>query len=202
MRTTRSITRGIRLGAVIGSLGLSLALTSCGSDTAPDTASDTSSDTSDSTSSVTDAAEADGLTITDPWVKAVDDGMTAAFGTMVNSGDTDVVVMSATADVSDMVELHETVQNDDGSMAMQPREGGFEVPAGGDHELAPGGDHIMMMGVTRPLEPGETVTLTLTLADGSTTDVEATVKEFTGADENYQDGEDSGMDMDEDSGDN
>ena len=50
------------------------------------------------------------------------------------------------------------------------------------------------------LEEAETVTLTLTLDDGSTTDVEATVKEFTGADENYQDGDDSGMDMGSDEG--
>ncbi len=95
------------------------------------------------------------------------------------------------------MELHETVENSDGSMAMQPKDGGFTVAAGADHELAPGGDHIMIMDLIKALEPGEVVTITLTLADGSTMDVDATVKKFSGAQEDYQDGEDPGMgDMD------
>lgn len=182
----------LRTHLVAASAALLLALTGCGSDDG--TASD-SGDSTTTTSAAADAADTSALTMTDPWIKAVDSGMTAAFGTLVNAGDADVTVTSVTTDVSDMIELHETVEGDDGSMAMQPKEGGFTVPAGGEHELAPGGDHIMFMSVTRALEPGEVVPLTLELSDGSTVEVEATVKNFEGADEKYQDGDDSGEDM-------
>lgn len=125
--------------------------------------------------------------VVDPWIKAAGEGeMTALFATLRNTGDEDAVVVSGAADVSPMVELHETVMGDDGSMMMQPKEDGFAVAAGGEHVLEPGGDHLMMMGLRRTLEPGEVVTVTLTLADGTTLDVDATVKPFEGGNEQYQ----------------
>jgi copper(I)-binding protein len=188
-----------RLGSTLASMAivgaLTGGLTACGDDTTGSAGTSSSSTPPGSTPSESDGTldQAASLAITDPWVKAADSGMTAAFGTLVNSGDTDVVVMSATSEVTPMMELHETVESADGSMAMQPKPGGFVVPAGGEHELAPGGDHLMIMDLTRPVLPGEVVTVTLTLQDGSTLDIEATVKSFTGADEDYQG---DGMDMD------
>lgn len=175
---TRIIARG--LGASV----LLLALAACGdSDNGTDrTAADTAPTTIASKQSAS-------LTVTDPWVKAADSGMTAAFGTLVNDGPEDVVVTSASSDFSAVVELHESVQDDDGSMLMQPKDGGFVVPAGGTHDLQPGGDHLMVMDLSRPLEPGEKVQLTLTFADSSTTELDATVKTFSGAAESYQERE-------------
>src|SRR4051812_19720909 len=63
------------------------------------------------------------LTIKDPWVKAVDSGMTAAFGTLTNGTGKDVTVVSAATPVSPM-ELHEMAM-DNGKMVMRPKEGGF-----------------------------------------------------------------------------
>ena len=127
------------------------------------------------------------LEVVDPWIKASAEGeMTALFATLRNTGEEDVVVVSGATDVSPMVELHETVMGDDGSMMMQPKEGGFTVPAGGEHTLEPGGDHVMMMGLRRTLEPGEVVTVTLSLADGTSLEVDATVKPFEGGNEQYQ----------------
>lgn len=191
-----------RTTMLLGALALSTVLGACGSEGSDDamSASESSSSPTTPESAVTAAAtEAESLTMTDPWVKSAEEGMTAAFGTLVNSGDSDVTIVSAETDITDMMELHETVQNDDGAMAMQEKDGGFVVPAGGEHELAPGGDHLMIMELLRPVEPGEAVTITLTFDDGSTTDVEATVKAFTGADEEYQDGDMSDMGSDEES---
>ncbi|TIC84584.1 copper chaperone PCu(A)C [Nocardioides sp. GY 10127] len=171
---------------------LGTGLTACGSD------SEASSDASSSASA--DATMASEITMEDPWVKAVDSGMTAAFGTLENSGGSDATLVSVTSDASDTIQLHETVEKD-GTMQMQEKDGGFTIAAGGDHELSPGGDHIMFMDVTDALEPGDTVTLTLTFSDDSTLDVDATVKDYSGADESYSDGSDdssddmSGMDM-------
>ncbi len=170
MRTTT-------LSAVLLCGLLAPALAACGSD-----------DPKAAESSAPTTTEADALTVTDPWVKAADSGMTAAFGTLVNDSDEEIDVVKAETDVNAMTELHETVENADGSMAMRPKEGGFTIPAGGEHELAPGGDHIMLMELAKPVAAGTTVTLTLTLGDGSTKELEATVKPFDGGDEKYQSG--------------
>ncbi len=157
---------------------LAPALAACGEDDPPASAS--------SSPSSGETTQAEALTVTDPWVKAAGSGMTAAFGTLSNSSEEDIDVVSASTPVNATTELHETVENADGSMAMRPKEGGFVVPAGGEVSLAPGGDHLMLMELKGPLAAGTTVTITLTLGDGSTTEVEATVKPFEGGDEKYQ----------------
>ncbi|MEU3308881.1 copper chaperone PCu(A)C [Nocardiopsis sp. NPDC006832] len=136
------------------------------------------------------ALQAEAITVSDPWVKAAaaDEGMTAAFGVLTNEGDQDATIAAAHAEeVSDMVELHEVVSGDDGNMVMQEKDGGFSVAAGAEHELSPGADHIMIMGLTEDLEPGVEVTITLEFEDGSTQEFTAPVKDFEGANENYDD---------------
>lgn len=143
----------------------------------------------------TAATEADSVTITDAWVKAADSGMSAAFGELENTGDSDAVIVSITSDASSMMELHEVVDDGSGSMVMQQKDGGFVVPAGGSLTLEPGGFHFMLMDLTAPLVAGDEATFTVTFEDGSTMDFTAPVKDFTGADENYNGG---GMDMGDD----
>jgi len=136
-------------------------------------------------SSADEAASPDlGLTITDPWVKAADEGMTAAFGTLVNSTDQDITVVAAQSGVSRM-ELHEMAAGDDGAMVMRPKEGGFVVPADGSLTLAPGGEHIMFMDLSAPLVPGDEVEVTVVAADDTTVTFTAPVRTFTGAQEDY-----------------
>ncbi|MBH0008606.1 copper chaperone PCu(A)C [Salinibacterium sp. SWN1162] len=140
------------------------------------------------------------LTTSDTWVKAIDSGMTAAFGMVENPTDADITIVSATTSASDMTELHETLENESGDMVMQPIEGGFTVPAGGMLMLEPGGNHIMIMGVTDPILAGDDVTVTLTLDDGSTVEFTAPAKDYSGANENYEgddDMDDGDMDHDD-----
>ena len=130
---------------------------------------------------------AESVTVTDQWVKAAPTGMTALFGTLKNSGRGEVVVESATSPAAGMVELHEVV-GEAGSTTMRPKEGGFSIPAGGTHLLVPGGDHILLMDLKQPLQVGTDVAVTLTFTDGSTLPVSAQVRDFSGAQENYQPG--------------
>jgi copper(I)-binding protein len=132
------------------------------------------------------ATAAESINIEDAWVKAADEGMSAAFGTLENDSDTDITVVSAESAASTMIELHETVENDAGEMVMQAKDGGFVIPAGGSLELAPGANHIMLMGLTAPLVAGDDATFTLTLSDGSTYDFTAPAKDYTGANETYE----------------
>lgn len=166
-----------RLLSLLAALAVgSAALTGCGDD-APGTAAPSSAP----------ASAAAPLTFKDAWVKAADKGMSAAFGTLVNSTGADLTVVSATTPASSRVELHEVVGTG-GGMKMQPREGGFVVPAHGGLELKPGGYHLMLMGLAEAIEPGDQIAFTLTLKDGSTVAFTALAKSFTGGNETYAPG--------------
>ncbi|WP_291378924.1 copper chaperone PCu(A)C [Demequina sp.] len=130
--------------------------------------------------------DASSLTLTDTWAKAADEGMTAAFGTVENAADRDITITAARSDAASAVELHEVVDD-----VMRQVDGGFTVPAGGSLALEPGGLHLMFMGIPQPIAPGDEVTVTLTLSDGSELDFTAVAKDFAGANEDY----DGGMNM-------
>ena len=130
------------------------------------------------------------LELTDPWVKAADEGMTGLFGTLVNDSGEDVLVVSASSPAAARVELHTTAMGDDGAMVMTPVEDGFVVPANGTHVLEPGGDHVMLMELAAPLEPGAEVELRLETSDGAALDVVAVVRTFAGGQEEYEPADD------------
>ncbi|MEV4364873.1 copper chaperone PCu(A)C [Nonomuraea sp. NPDC049625] len=165
-------------------LGMAAALSACGTSQAAPAA------VSAPSASPARPAGAAALAITDPWIKTSKKGMTAAFGTLVNNSDADITVVSGTTPLSPKVELHEVVQSK-GKMVMQPKKGGFVIPARGSHQLQPGGDHIMLMGLAKEVEPGAQISFTLTLADGGTFSFTALGKDFAGGKEDYQ----PGMDM-------
>jgi copper(I)-binding protein len=132
------------------------------------------------------AASGDGpVTVRDAWVKASPGPMTGSFGVITNSGDTDLTVVSAATTASPTTELHEVAMVD-GQMVMQPKQGGFAVPAGGEHVLEPGADHIMVMQMETPLEAGDDVEITLTFDDGSTYAYTAQAREAQVGNETYQ----------------
>ncbi|MGW5263710.1 copper chaperone PCu(A)C [Microbispora sp. NPDC004025] len=124
------------------------------------------------------------LSVIDPWVKTARSGMSAAFGTLVNTTREAVTVVGASTPVSPSVELHE-VAGDAGATTMRRKQGGFVIPAGGRHVLRPGGDHIMLMDVRTAVEPGAEVPFTLTLKDGRSVSFTAVAKDFAGANESY-----------------
>lgn len=149
------------------------ALTGCGSSTPA----------ADNSPAAEDAAS---LSVSGAWAKAAEaGGMTGAFGTLENDGDEDLTVVSASSSAASTVELHEVAMDDDGAMVMREIEGGFVVPAGSGYLLEPGASHLMLMGLTDGLLAGDTVTITLELADGSTLDVDAVAKDYAGANESY-----------------
>lgn len=140
------------------------------------------------------APAAETVTVTDAWVKTADSGMSAAFGVIENTGDDDVVVTAATTDAAEMIELHETVENEAGAMVMRQKDNGFTIPAGADLVLEPGANHIMLMDLTEPLKAGDEASFTLTFSDDSTFEFTAPAKDYSGANETYEEG-DTEMDM-------
>nr|WP_285836726.1 copper chaperone PCu(A)C [Micrococcus luteus] len=169
-------------------------MTACAGDDAGSapSASDASSvapATDASSAASTADGQAAGLTITDPWTKATEEGMTGSFGMLENSSDQDLHIVGVRSELGETVGLHEMVSDEDGQMVMQQSPDGFTVPAGGSFELAPGGAHVMLMGLTEPIEPGEEVAYELELEDGSTMEVVSVARPFGGANESYHGGE-------------
>lgn len=106
---------------------------------------------------------ADSLTIEDPYARAASPSARAgaAFMVIVNPTATDDRLIAAATDAARRVELHTHIE-EDGVMRMTEVEGGIPVPAGAQTRLMRGGLHVMMMGLTRSLEQGDTIDLTLT----------------------------------------
>lgn len=156
---------------------LAAGLTACGTTPSP------------TTTPTTPAAQATGraaLVLDDGWVKAAEApaAMTAMFGMLRNPTDHAVTVTGGSSAAAMAVELHETVKTDAGTMQMQPKPGGFTIPAGGTQVLQPGGDHVMLMGLGSALESGTSTTVTLTTSDGDVV-VTVPVRSFAGAEESY-----------------
>ena len=166
------MTKSVRLAAWLMVPAIGLGSAACGADAAAGGSSGA-------------GIAASHLVIEDPWVKAGDAGMTAAFGELVNTGDRDVTVLSATSSASPVMELHETVRNTTGEMVMREVAGGFVIAAGETYSLRPGADHLMLMDLVTPIRAGDEVEFSLVLDDGSDLTFSAMVKDFAGANENY-----------------
>ncbi len=188
-----------RVAVLCSTVLLAAGLAACGSDS-PDSAGATPSAATSATSTA--------LSLDDGWVKAIDvpmaggmsstpttsatassgmgdmSAMSAMFGTLRNTSSTDITVTGGSSPVAGVVELHETVKNDSGQMQMQPKQGGFVIPAGGTFVLQPGGNHVMLMALKGALDNGASTTVTLTTSGGDVT-LTVPVRAFSGAQESY-----------------
>ncbi len=130
------------------------------------------------------------IEIHDPFARAA--GVTAvagaAFFMIQNSGDEDDRLIGAESDIAKRVELHTHIEDGD-VMRMVEVEEGFPVPAGGMHALKRGGDHVMFMGLTRPMEQGDSIAVTLVFEKAGRIEVEIPV--------DLERGEDAPMMMDD-----
>lgn len=185
---TSATRRTRRLTAVaLLTLATPAALTACSSDdsgTSGDSKSAASSApvTSTSATSSADATMASRITPSDIWAKAADSGMSAAFGTLKNTGTMPIVITGARGDAGP-VQLHVTQKTATGMEMKETKS--FTVPAGGSLELKPGSSHLMFMNLSHALKAGETQKLTVTFEDGSHTDVSFPVRAYDGAKEKY-----------------
>ncbi len=115
----------------------------------------------------------------DPWARPAVPGApnSAAYGLLVNLTDTDQLLISASTDVSEVVELHEMIMGEGDVMQMRPVDPGIAVPAGGATLLQPGGLHIMLINLNGELPAGETIDLGLIFDDGEEIALTAPVRE-------------------------
>ncbi len=106
------------------------------------------------------------LHVSNAYVRGLPPGVanTAAYMTLENNSDTDIVLTGAETSASKSASLHETI-NRNGGMTME-HVMSATIPAKGKLELKTGGLHLMLMGLKRPLGSGDTVSLTLKFEGG------------------------------------
>ncbi|CUU88747.1 copper chaperone PCu(A)C [Campylobacter hyointestinalis] len=93
----------------------------------------------------------------------------AAFMTITNNTDQNISLVSASNSVSKFTELHTHVsENGMKKMIQIPQ---IDIPAKSSVELKPGGLHIMMIGLSKAVNPGDKVDLTLNFSNGKSIDL-------------------------------
>lgn len=103
----------------------------------------------------------------------------AAYMVIENKGGAEDALIGADADVSDVVEIHEMLIDENNVMHMKPVEGQrLVIPAKGKVELKPGGYHIMFIGLKEPLKEGQVIDLTLKFEKSGEMKVQAPVKKM------------------------
>ena len=122
---------------------------------------------------------ADTIVVGHAWAEPQNDSDAVVFGMVMNVTSSAATVVSATSDAAGRVELHKTSHSADGSVSTEEIPGGFRLPAGQHILLEPGGNHLVLVQLVEPLLPGNEITVTLTLEDGSESRFVAPVKDAT-----------------------
>lgn len=106
--------------------------------------------------------------VTSPYVRAAPvGGVSAVYFEIENTTTTPDTLVSATTDVSDDVQIHQTTVSDDGLSRMEPVDQ-IPVPPEATVALEPGGYHIMLLDLKRDLVEGDSLLVELTFSDRGT----------------------------------
>lgn len=122
------------------------------------------------------------LELSGPFTRATLPGAKVGGGflTILNKGETDDRLVSATSPAAKDVQIHEMKMEGE-VMQMRQLTDGVVIPAGSTVTLQPGGLHIMFMGINAPFAQGATVPVTLTFEKAGTVTLDLAV-EAVGAD--------------------
>ncbi len=99
----------------------------------------------------------------------------AVYFTIHNSGSQPDELVAASSSVATTVQLHKS-QMVNGVMTMQPVQS-ITVNAGGQVQFQPGGYHVMLVGLKRDLNVGDTFQVTLTFKQAGAITVPVEVKQ-------------------------
>ena len=125
-----------------------------------------------------------GLIIEHPWARPSVPGaqVSAGYIEIENTGQQDDVLLGATAEAVDEIQIHRMLK--DGEMVMMERlMDGLPVPAGDYVTLQPGGLHFMLLGLQKQLIDGDTLSGTLVFKHAGRIDVTFMIEPLTKADE-------------------
>ncbi len=122
------------------------------------------------------AATVGAIEIDAPWSRPASSGGNGAGYLKITNNGTDAdVLLGASSDVADRVEVHETSIDDKGVASMKKLDG-VELKSGQSIELKPAGMHIMFLGLKEPLKEGGVVKAQLKFKKAGDVAVEFAVK--------------------------
>ena len=123
--------------------------------------------------------KAGAIEIGHPYARSTASGQSTGGGflTLTNQGDAADRLLSASAEVSERVELHSMKM--EGTVMRMRQVDAIEVPAGQRVELKPGGLHIMFIGLKAPLKEGERFPMTLRFEKAGEVNVEVAIEKLT-----------------------
>lgn len=123
------------------------------------------------------AEDSDAIMVSQAWARPSLAGAKngAAYFTLTNHAGTSDTLTGASTPVAEKAELHRDEMMKNGVMTMRPA-GPLALASGATVTLAPGGLHLMLMGLKRPLKPGDRFPITLTFAHRPPITAEATVE--------------------------
>lgn len=116
-----------------------------------------------------------GVMVMDAQARAMPPGAknSAAYFTLMNHKKQDLTLVSAQSDVSNVAEFHDHFMID-GAMSMR-QVPNVPLAAGESVTFQPSGLHVMLIGLKKPLKPGDVATITLNFANGGSMQVEAEI---------------------------
>jgi len=119
------------------------------------------------------------IAVSDAWIRWLPANLPAGgYVTLTNTGTRVQLLTGATSPDFAEVSLHHSVQRD-GVSQMEPVSR-IEIPPGHALRLAAGGYHLMLEQPTRPLKPGDEVSITLHFAGGASSTAQFAVRTPSG----------------------
>ena len=113
----------------------------------------------------------------DVWARTgMAGGNSAVYMMLVNGTSADDELLSASSDVAEAVELHESKMGANGEMQMIPQ-ASILLAAGAKVEFKPGGLHVMLIGLKQELKIGDEFELTLHFKNHANITLKVIVKE-------------------------
>ncbi len=125
------------------------------------------------------ASSAHGLEVVQPWSRPAAAGTTGVgYMILANHGRHAEVLQKVESPLAARVEMHSSSMT--GGVMFMKKEDQVAVPAGGETTFGPNAYHLMLIDLTRPLQPGDRVPATLVFASGTRLKVAFTVSAGAG----------------------
>jgi len=138
-------------------------------------------------------AQSTDIQITNAWARATPGGAQAAAAYVTIESPAGDRLTAVSTPAAQKADIH-SMTNDNGVMKMRPVDG-LDLPAGQAVALKPGGYHIMLTGLAKPLEEGQSFPLTLDFAKAGARQVTVTVEKVGSMGPSNQTGSTSGGNM-------
>ncbi|MGM0547389.1 MAG: copper chaperone PCu(A)C [Bacteroidota bacterium] len=116
------------------------------------------------------------IALDNAWARPGSQGEKSAAYLRISNGTASTdTLLSFSSDAADTVELHESIENDDGTTSMQPADQQV-IDEGDKLHLEPGGLHLMLIDLKRDFAVGDSLQISLEFARAGTLTTTAPVQ--------------------------